>query len=89
MRGKNQSSAQLWHAIVAEFSPFQKQGAEKMPLWGPITFDPTVTADPPHVECEIVGFFTTPQELEELLAKSSEARASPAPHSRHHSLDPQ
>jgi hypothetical protein len=48
-----------------------------------------VTADPPHVECEIVGFFTTPQELEELLAKSSEARASPAPHSRHHSLDPQ
>ena len=27
--------------------------------WGPITFDPTVTADPPHVECEIVGFFTT------------------------------
>ena len=26
-----------------------------MPLCGPITFDPTVTMDPPHVECETVS----------------------------------
>jgi hypothetical protein len=57
-------------------------------LCGPITFNPTDTASPPRVWCEIIGYFKNRQELAELLAKMSAAHDAPAAHSSTFSPDP-
>jgi hypothetical protein len=58
----------------------------KMPLCGPVTYEPMPKADRPRVSVEIIGYFTTDQELAELLAKHAEARAAPQPDLQIHSL---
>lgn len=47
-----------------------------MILCGPITLSPAIEGAVPGITVEIIGAFSTPQELEELLAKRTEVRSS-------------